>query len=74
MRDLMTSVGHGNYVSWFRESEAMNCSEEWYVQGFYCLGYGRQIMGRMLGALLAGETGELTFQVCLRCSDEGRWG
>lgn len=30
-------------------------------------------MGRMLGSLLAGETGELTFQVCPRCSDEGRW-
>lgn len=61
----MTSVGHNNYVSWFRESEAMNCSEEGYAERFRCLGYGRQILGRMPVSLLTNEIGELTFQVCL---------
>lgn len=42
----MTSVGHDNYVSWFRENEAMNCSEEWYVQRFFCLGYGQTDNGK----------------------------
>lgn len=38
--NLMTSVGHDNYVSWLRESEAMNFSVNGMYRGFTISGMG----------------------------------